>query len=92
MDADPIAIGSTIIRTANAIIWTLLCVRIFRAGIPVIPLVRTLFVTVFFLGMWVLALGSLTAFGFPTEAARFIYTAFTAYSLIVATAIITATD
>lgn len=92
MDIDPVAVGSTVIRTANAVVWVFLCVRIYRAHIPVIALVRTMIITVLVAGMCILALGSLTAFGFPREAARFIYTAFTAYSLIIAAAIITGTD
>jgi len=88
MDLDPVAVGSTLIRLVNAIIWTLLCIKIYKNGVPVISLVRTMFLSVFFFGMWVFVIGSLTAYGFPGEAARFIYTAFTAYSLVIALAII----
>lgn len=92
MDLDPVSVVSTILRTANALAWSYLSWRILKAGIPVIPLARKLMVSVLFFGMWVLALGSLVQFGFPGEAARFIYTAFTAYALIIAAAIITGTD
>lgn len=77
------------IRTTNAILWSILLARIYRAGLPVMPLVRTLIVSVVFLGMWVLVLGSLTSLGIvESGTARVIYTVFTAYSAIVAAGIL----
>jgi hypothetical protein len=86
------AVGTLLIRSANAIVWVALCIGVLRRDRPVYPVERRLLVTVLMSGMIVLAIGALTAFGLPGDAARFLYTAFTAYALIVALAIATTAE
>lgn len=88
---DYAAIGALVIRTVNAIAWCYVGIHFIREG-PLSPLGRRMTATVIVAGMVALAIGGLTPFGFPPEVARFIYTIFTAYALIVALAIATTAD
>lgn len=87
---DVFIVGTFVIRFANALAWTIVCVEILRyqrtRAMP--PLVRQLIVSVLIFGMWVLVLGSLVQVGFPGDSARTIYTVFTAYSAIIAIGIL----
>lgn len=74
----------TLIRTSAAIAWTLVVVTITRAHAPVTPIARRLIGGVIVLGMWALAVGSLTQFGLLTDTMRHVYTAFTTVALLVA--------
>lgn len=89
MELLTIAVG---LRFANFLLWTLVILRIFRHDRPVSRLTRQLISVVLFFGMGILALGSLVPFGFPGELARMIYTAFTAFALLIALGIITTSD
>lgn len=85
MDGDLITFAAPLLRLTNALLWTVLIVRIFRNDTkPLPPLVRRVLVTVILFGMWMLFTGSLVPFGFPGDWASRLYTAFTVYAGIVA--------
>lgn len=86
---DHIAQLALIIRGLNAVLWTLLIRRIVMEDKPVSPLARRVISGVLFFGMWVLVIGALVQFGFPSDMARTVYTAFTAFAGISALAMLT---
>lgn len=88
-DLNIVIVGTFAIRLLNAILWTVVCYQILRHDRPVPRLVRQLLVTVIIFGMWVFVIGGVTPFGFPAEAARNIYTIFTAYAGLIAVGILT---
>jgi hypothetical protein len=78
------AIGSLIIRAANAIVWSVVLLRIFQHNRPVSPTARKLISVVIIGGVWVLVLGALIPFDlFDGDLARVVYTAYTAVTLII---------
>lgn len=87
-DIDIYDAGTLAIRTANAVLWTIICVDLLRRGTPALAAIRRLASTVLLLGMWVFVIGALVQFGVPGEVARFVYTAFAAYAGIIALAIV----
>lgn len=86
---DAFLVGSLVLRTTNAIVWAVIVTLILARDRPVASLSRRMIGTVLLFGMTVLAIGSTTPFGFPTEVARLIATMFTAYALIVGLGILT---
>lgn len=92
-DIDLYVAGTIFIRLTNWILWMVVSRRILMQDRPVSRLVRRLIVTVLFFGMLVLFLGSLTAVGIiagPT--ARLMYTIYTAYSGLIALALVSGRD
>jgi hypothetical protein len=82
MDIDVTSLAVLCVRFANAVLWTIVCIRVIQRGEPLPKIVRNMCATV-------LVLGGTTVFGFPGEVARFLYTVFTAYAAIIALAIVT---
>lgn len=81
--------GSLIIRVVNAALWVWLGARILSDDVPINRLARRMVVTVLIFGMSMLAIGGFAPFGLPQEAVRWLYTIFSAYSAIVALALLT---
>lgn len=84
-----VEITTLIIRGLNLALWVLLGIRILVLDRPVSRMARNTIIMVVIFGMGVLFLGALVPFGFPGEAARLIYTAFTAFAAIVALGLLT---
>lgn len=85
----PELVVTGIIRLANAILWTIVVVRILHQDRPTIRLVRQLLMFVVLAGMWVLAFGTLASIGvIPTALARWVVTMYTALTAIIALAIV----
>lgn len=80
-------IVTLLIRLVNAIVWTTIVVEVVESGVPTSTLARKLIASVLFLGFWTLTFGALAPAIVPGPAARTVYTAFTAYSLVVGIAL-----
>jgi hypothetical protein len=82
------------IRLANALVWTVFVVQIMRRKARAINLTaRRLVLSVIFLGMWLLFIGSLAQVRLiPGDVVRTLYTVFTGYAAVVGFAIITGND
>lgn len=87
-----LALGTLLIRTANAILWAAVVLRILRRDRPVSGLARKMICLVIGIGMWLLVIGGLTPFGLPGEAAKTAYTVYTAFSAIIAVSLLTVGD
>lgn len=89
-DIDAFSVGSLAIRLLNAALWTALGITVLQHDRPVPPLVRKLITAVVILGMWTLAFGAVAVLvpAIPSEVARIVYTAFTAFAAIIAAAIL----
>jgi len=77
------AIGSFLIRAANAIVWSFVAYRIIQNDRPISRPARRLISVIVFTGFWLLTLGSLTSFGFDVPTTRLMYTSYTAIALMV---------
>lgn len=78
-----------IIRTSNAMLWTLVIVQIIRWPLPIPKVIRELLGTVVVFGMWVFVFGAaVPLLNLSYDLIRVIYTAFTAYAGIVAIGIL----
>lgn len=78
---DPYALVTFAIRLFNAIMWTIVFIKVIRHDRPVSRLVRRIVMTVIIFGMWVLVVGALVQFDWVAgEQARMVYTIFTAYA------------
>lgn len=85
----PEAIFNGAIRLANAVLWTIVVVRILRTDKPIMRLVLQILVLVIVAAMWVLAFGSLVALGFLDAAiARTVVTVFAGFAAILALTIV----
>lgn len=74
-----------VVRTVNAVLWTIWAVQTFRRDVPIIRLARQMVLPVIVFGMWVLVLGGLVSIQLVNgETARTIYTLFTAFAATVA--------
>lgn len=92
MEGDIYTYGTLAIRLVNALLWTSVVLTILHRDKPVTPLIRRLISTILLFGMWVLVIGGIVPLGFPGEAARMVYTIFTAYAGLIALAIVTSED
>ena len=80
---DVYAIGTLLIRVANALVWTVVVYRIVKRQRPVTTLTRLLISQMVLVGFWLLALGGFTPFGLNGMFLRLLYTGYTAGTLIV---------
>ncbi len=79
-----------LIRLINAAAWIGLASRLVTDPTPAVPAVRNIIMIVVAIGMTMLVIGALVPYGLlNTQAARFIYTGYTAVAAIAALAIIT---
>lgn len=77
-----------VIRTVNAVLWTVVGLRVIRYG-PLQPLARKMVNVTIVFGMWALAFGALVRFDIvSSDLSRMVYTAFTAFAAMVAVAIL----
>jgi hypothetical protein len=72
-----------VLRTTNAIVWSVWVLQTARKDRPLIRLARQLVLPVILIGMWVYTFGSLTAIGVPGDLARTVYTVFTGFALVI---------
>jgi hypothetical protein len=78
------ALGSLLVRAANALVWSIVVMKILRNDRPVSGMARKLISLVLVPGFWVLALGGLVPFSIiESDAIRIFYTAYTAVALII---------
>lgn len=82
-------VGTLVIRSANAVLWLYFCAQVLMRNHPVPTLARKFISTVLIFGMFIFVVGALIPFGVPTDFARLLYTAFTAYAGIVVFTMIT---
>lgn len=77
-----VAILTFLIRTYNAVIWTVVIGRILRNDRSVSRPARRMIVVLMVMGYWTLSFGTLTQFGVDGQIARWVYTAYTAVAAI----------
>lgn len=85
-------LGILFIRVANAVLWTVIAIRVLVGVDPLPLLARKLIATVIIFGMWTLVLGGIVPLGFPGEVARTVYSIFAAYAGLVALGIATSRE
>jgi hypothetical protein len=79
-----------LIRTGNALLWTVFVLQTIRSDRPLLRTARLMILPVIFMGMWVLVIGSLVTLGILSgDVARTVYTLFTAFAAIVALTLVT---
>ena len=84
--ADELAL---LLRTANAVLWATVVIRIFRYDRPLYPMARRLVSLVLLFGMSALAFSGLVPLGLvAVDVARMVITAFTAFAALVALGIL----